>query len=281
MAKEYTVPSTFTVPDSIEGVRGLMTARGWQKAGVVYAYTKPGDGQGARTSSGKPEEVTFPCSMAEFARLGITGLSNKDTVAFYREQWADAMKKRWVKATHIGEPFDVPIDPKTGEQRTFPSSEARTGAGIQNRRVTEGNVREGIKHDRGIAKSASEALVDRATSRAERALERAAERGREVQDRARARGADVDAPMPPAKPDLPGELGVLADAMMEATEIQDMATEVDNHLRAAKATMDALTTDYGYSGDPYTIERLTNASNLAIELAQQVMSFTMNAEVNK
>lgn len=39
--------------------------------------------------------------MAEFARLGITGLSNRDTVAFYREQWADAMKKRKAKVVRL------------------------------------------------------------------------------------------------------------------------------------------------------------------------------------
>lgn len=268
MAKKYTVPSTFTVPDTIDGVRGLMTATKWEKAAIVYAYTTNAGRGGDQSNAGNSALPTeFPCSMAEFARLGITGLSNRDTVAFYREQWADAMKKRKAKATRIGEPFEVPTI-------TFPSSESRTGTGIQNRRVTESNVREGIRYDRGIAKAASEALADRA-------MERAAERGREVQDRARARGADVDAPMPPAKPDLPGELGVVADAMMEAGEIQDMATEVRNHLRAAKATMDVLASEHGYSGDPYTIECLTEASNLAIELAQQVMTFTLNAEVNK
>lgn len=38
----------------------------------------------------RKEYLTDLSDRPEFAHLGITGLSNKDTVAFYREQWNEA-----------------------------------------------------------------------------------------------------------------------------------------------------------------------------------------------
>ena len=74
MTRKFKVPATFTVPDTIEGVRGLMTARGWQKAGIVYAYTRnDGRGRPSKKLGESPQLMT----LTEFAALGITGLRKR------------------------------------------------------------------------------------------------------------------------------------------------------------------------------------------------------------
>ena len=253
------------IPAKIDGVVKLMKARKWEKAAIVWAYVHCYElGEAHRPAKGaKTSTFDKPYTPEAFAALGIAGLRSKDTVRFYWEQWQNAIDQKKAKPVKPGDSIREPA-------LKFPSSETRTGSGVFNRRVTEDNVRAAIRHDRGIAKAALDGLTDRAV-----------ERGREVQARARERGIDVDAPMPKDEPALPGELGVVAKAMLDSGEIQDLSTEVRNHLRAAKASMDVLISKYGYSGDGYTVEALTEASNLAIELAQQVMTFTMNAEVNK
>lgn len=94
MSGKFKVPGTFTVPDTIEGVVGLLKARGWEKSAIVYAYTK-------KPAVGRPEKlgeipqittgdtITFPCSYSEFASLGINGLQERHDVAWYRQQWVE------------------------------------------------------------------------------------------------------------------------------------------------------------------------------------------------
>lgn len=112
MAEKFTVPSKFTIPSTIEGVMGLLTARKWEKAAIVYAYTKPPK-EGRPETGGKPPVTTvgtiqFPCSYSDFASLGIAGLRDRHAVALYRERWSEAMKKRKAKAVKPGETISVP-----------------------------------------------------------------------------------------------------------------------------------------------------------------------------
>jgi hypothetical protein len=52
------IPNRITVPETIQGVMKLLTARGWEKAAIVYAFTKPGAGGDRRSAefsnAGKP-----------------------------------------------------------------------------------------------------------------------------------------------------------------------------------------------------------------------------------
>jgi hypothetical protein len=73
------------VPETIEGVKTLLTARKWDKAAIVWSFVKPQ--QGSRTSSKNRGSYTF----AGFADLGIAGLSNWLTVRAYWQRWQDAI----------------------------------------------------------------------------------------------------------------------------------------------------------------------------------------------
>ncbi|MGW5524125.1 hypothetical protein [Gordonia sp. NPDC003950] len=74
------------IPDTIEGVKSLLTARGYERAAIVWAYCQPRQGQtsGSSTRSGK-------YSFEDFAALGITGLRTRKTVAGYWKRWQRAI----------------------------------------------------------------------------------------------------------------------------------------------------------------------------------------------
>lgn len=83
--------TTIKIPASVEdatrelgGIDALLTAKQWARAAIVFAFTE--DGQGRRTDLARKGAKL---SLAEFAQLGIAGLTKRDTVAAYRQAWAD------------------------------------------------------------------------------------------------------------------------------------------------------------------------------------------------
>ena len=85
------IPTEAELSDRLAGIERLMTAKGWERAAIVWAFTTDGR-HGARTdldSVGKPAE--FPVSPTEFARLGFHGLRDRENVANYRKAWTDAI----------------------------------------------------------------------------------------------------------------------------------------------------------------------------------------------
>ena len=116
------------IPDNIEGVMQLMTARKWEKAAIAYAFTKPSAGGRPpknldKTVGVSVSELQFPCSIEDFARLKIAGFSSHVTVRKYRAAWQLAMKRRKAKAVKPGDPFVEPDMP-------WPTEESKeTGGG--------------------------------------------------------------------------------------------------------------------------------------------------------
>jgi hypothetical protein len=83
--------TTVAIPATIEeavgaltGIDALLTAKGWERAAIVYAFTA--NQQGSQTDQRK---VADRLGVNEFARLGIAGLTTKDTVAYYRSCWLE------------------------------------------------------------------------------------------------------------------------------------------------------------------------------------------------
>lgn len=96
--------TTVAIPATIEdavgalnGIDALLTAKGWERAAIVYAFTEPDPGaKRAQTSDGNPSKVLL--SISDFAKLGIAGLATRETVAHYRKCWIDGG----------GDPFTYP-----------------------------------------------------------------------------------------------------------------------------------------------------------------------------
>jgi hypothetical protein len=77
------------IPETVEELRGLTMARGWERAAWVYAWTRDGAGEG-RPKSGS-EIAHFPYSLHEFANLGLIGFRARRTVQNYRQAWQAAI----------------------------------------------------------------------------------------------------------------------------------------------------------------------------------------------
>jgi hypothetical protein len=81
------------IPNSIEeavknldGIGALLTAKQWERAAIVYAFTEP-NGGGPRTGG-----ISRQLSIREFAELGITGLRDRSQIRLYRKAWEVAMQ---------------------------------------------------------------------------------------------------------------------------------------------------------------------------------------------
>lgn len=125
-------PAFIVIPDTIEaataalgGIDRLLTAKGWEKAAIVYAFTR--DGERGPGGSGKTvKSDSFSCS--EFAALGINGLRAPRTVRMYREAWQLAIEEGWAKAVEPGDMALLPpefwpdgrLDDDGSPLKTFP-----------------------------------------------------------------------------------------------------------------------------------------------------------------
>lgn len=89
---KITIPTEREFQDRLVGLEQLLTATRWERAAIVYAFTEPSTGGGDQYHRPENQPVSFPCSMSEFARLGIKGLAHKDTVAEYRRIYSFAVK---------------------------------------------------------------------------------------------------------------------------------------------------------------------------------------------
>ena len=91
---------------TLQGLGSLLTAKEWERAAIVWAYTKPGKG-------GQPKNppASGRVPFAVFARHGIHGLSKKDTVSTYWHKWQDAIDDGWAKEVNPGDEIDLPEQP--------------------------------------------------------------------------------------------------------------------------------------------------------------------------
>jgi len=88
-----TRPTTVVIPttikkatDALNGIDSLLTAKGWERAAIVYAFTHGHD------KPGQPKRIAEPgntLSTVQFAKLGINGLTKPDTVRSYRQAWEE------------------------------------------------------------------------------------------------------------------------------------------------------------------------------------------------
>lgn len=128
-----TIPTAEELTSTLAGLDRLLTAKEWERAAIVYAFTSPGAGQGARQP--RPTKgAKFPVSVAEFARLGFAGLRKEDTVAMYRNRWQAAIDAGAVCSVVPGDEIELP-DLEWPPTRTGTDGDRRTESRVQ--KVTE------------------------------------------------------------------------------------------------------------------------------------------------
>ena len=86
-----------------------MTAKEWERAAIVYAFT-------TNNGPGRPEKLSgtgqFPVSVAEFAAIGFHGLRRRETVARYRRVWQQAIDEGYAVEVHPGDLVNLPSEVK-------------------------------------------------------------------------------------------------------------------------------------------------------------------------
>lgn len=130
--------TTIMIPATIEeakialgGLGALLTAKGWERAAIVYAFTK--ETRAGRPRKGKSSEIT-QLSCNDFAKLGIHGLRGGQAVREHRANWEEAMANGWVEAVAPGDEVVLPAEPyppsprKTGAVRLDPTATAAENA---------------------------------------------------------------------------------------------------------------------------------------------------------
>lgn len=71
---------------NLDGINRLLTAKQWERAAIVYAWTEPEVSGGRPVSGGNPPLM----NLVRFAALGITGLRDRQQVRLYRAAWESA-----------------------------------------------------------------------------------------------------------------------------------------------------------------------------------------------
>jgi hypothetical protein len=110
--------TTITVPASLEdavsalsGIEGLLTAKEWERAAIVAAFTDDGT-PGPKVDRGDSTAI----SCRAFAAMGISGLRSDQTVRNYRKAWMDEVGR----APEPGQEVALPSTP-------WPPTDYRTG----------------------------------------------------------------------------------------------------------------------------------------------------------
>ena len=148
---KVTIPASIEeATERLEGLGALLTATGWERAAIVYAFTRLDEKGGDRKSEAaiKVRSDFDRLTPDEFAALGIHGLKSKNTVRLHHERWAEHGRAKTVKPGQTVTLPTVewpPIDPRVGENGRLQLSPT----------TPIGDVLDRLKKERG-----SEAVAD-------------------------------------------------------------------------------------------------------------------------
>jgi hypothetical protein len=219
---------------ALTGLDGLITAREWERAAIVAAFTH--DGRGRKNTENRVSAV-------EFARNDIAGLRDADTVNRYRRSWQAAVDAGLVAEARPGQKVTLPdapwadyYDSTDGDER-YDRIEAKDALREQARSDGVGETKvldiaknrsamaSAIKADPKVAEAALDALVSKHPTGVEREGVRLREEtNRRAFDKIRSeRRAQGDSPLDEAKALLGGRR-----PMLEASG--DM-NQIDVHAR--------------------------------------------------
>jgi hypothetical protein len=151
------MPETIQLPRTIgsaqkilEGIEGLLTAKEWEKAAIVWAFTyesSPGP-----KAAGEIGIDLYRSSISDFARKGISGLKTKVTIIAYRKAWKKAIDEYGAADVKPGQKVTLPTE-------DFPAT--RTGTNGYN---TEEGATTTIEH---IIEQHGSAVVVQAATKAD------------------------------------------------------------------------------------------------------------------
>jgi hypothetical protein len=188
------IPSTLDEAcERLASIEGIMTARNWERAAIVSAFT----------TNNPVAENRHKIGFRQFAERGLSGLSNHETVKRYHDAWQSAISEGKAKPVSPGEPVEVPDmewPPRNGhlneitdvDQREAIEREAEAAgtSADQVARVRKSGaaIVAAIKADPRIAEMADRALDERLTQ--VQRVEREQRKTEQAERKARADNAD-------------------------------------------------------------------------------------------
>jgi hypothetical protein len=234
----------FTIPTTVEDagkqladLDGLITARSWQRAAIVYAFTEP-PGQGARTSRNSAK-----LTPSAFAKLGIAGLRNAETVRTYHGHWQYAIDQGKAQPVAPGDVFHEPdLDfPPTGKSRGRLDLTGSTTATEKAAAIDE------LLDDADVARQVSPAKLARQASRPDvaRAIARNDAAREAVEDEAIEVRATQRIEAPPLDPDRAGRRmeRAIARRLDQDAVVEHLRDAYEEAVEALAHFNDAGTTD--------------------------------------
>lgn len=117
---KVTIPASIEeATERLEGLGALLTATGWERAAIVYAFTTLEDSDGGDAATRATRNTARGLlSCNEFAALGIHGLKSGNSVRLHHQRWAEHGRAKTVKPGQTVTLPTVewpPIDPRVGE----------------------------------------------------------------------------------------------------------------------------------------------------------------------
>lgn len=128
------IPTAEQLNVALGGLDRLLTAKEWERAAIVYAFTTNEDKGGRPENLSDRGQVSFPASISAFAGLGFAGLLKRQTVAMYRSRWQDAIDQGLASPVSPGDEIELP-DVEWPPTRTGTDGDAKVESRIQ--KVTE------------------------------------------------------------------------------------------------------------------------------------------------
>lgn len=157
---QVVIPSTIEkAQEALGGLGGLLTAKEWERAAIVFAFTQPGAGTGSNQHVRKSGQAL---GIREFARFNIAGLRDAETVAWVRQAWQDAIDDGMAAPVLPGQSTDTPNREFPKHPRTRSSID---GFGAQLRKSPEA-VRDLVRSDPQLAATLAEQVVNTPAVRA-------------------------------------------------------------------------------------------------------------------
>jgi hypothetical protein len=91
----------------LDGLGRLLTARKWERAAIVFAFTQVGEPGRGRWHKPEPPRM----HIREFAAQGFSGLTTNKAVSRYRDAWVSAVSQGWTTLAEPGRTAPIPDQP--------------------------------------------------------------------------------------------------------------------------------------------------------------------------
>lgn len=136
---------------SLNGIGRLLTAKEWERAAIVYAFTQDGRRQRASTH----------VSYEQFAVLGIQGLRTRQSVAAHHDAWQQAVDDGQARGDIApGDAVELPTIPwgEVYDTRNAPQAERNQRAFTAALRANPDVIREAVASDPELAIHVAQAV---------------------------------------------------------------------------------------------------------------------------